>query len=208
MDLERALEMQRVKLLRLLTGWFALMALVSGGSLAFPLPRWARSFFVDLIVRAEFGAQCLVRVSAHLQAGERWALAENSVSSFPVLEAGDAGEDVPSTAALIRRMKALRRLLRDVPRYARRLLRPLVADDRAGHGAVACGSMRKELASPQWIAPQDERPPDKECTFVSRPNLWSPSDLFRGSSWHVDSELDYRDEPDNDDSIHRQSVTQ
>jgi len=161
-NLERALEMQRVKLLRLLTGWFAVVALITAGPLAVPLPRWVRAVFADLLVRAEFAAQCLVRVSARLQAGERWAVAGASRSAFVGLATANCADDIPSTTALLRRMRALRRLLQDLPRFGRRLLRRL-SDDSADAflESIPTHESRAPSVAPQWVVPGIERPPDR-----------------------------------------------
>jgi len=161
-DLERALETQRVRLLRLLTGWFAVVAVMSGGPFAVALPRWVRAVFADLLVRAELAAQCLVQVSARLQAGDRWGFVEDASSSFVPLDAAGRTDDVPSTAALLRRMRALRRLLQNLPHFGRRLLRRLdVGEARVFFGVAPAHDCRTPAASPQWIAPGIERPPDR-----------------------------------------------
>ncbi len=167
MEIERALETQRVKLLRLLTGWFAVVVLLSVGP--FAAPRWARVFLDDLLVRAEFAAQCLVRVSAGLQADARWAV----VAEVPSLSESDSVDGVPSTAVLIRRMKALRRLLQDLPRYGRRMLRPLDAHESAAtFGNSLMNLDRTHRVSPQWIAPGVERPPDKCVCSLSTDSIF------------------------------------
>jgi len=182
LNLERTLETQRVKLLRLVTGWLAVVVLVSGGSLG--LPRWARSFLADLIVRAEFAAQCLVLVSARLQTNERWAVAEDSPASVSRSEGGGAVDETPSVAVLLRRMKALRRVLQDLPRFGRRLLRPLRGSE--GEKRVRCSTGRTHPidvapAPPEWVAPRVERPPDKgSLRFSAVPS--ELSDLFRGAN--------------------------
>jgi len=161
-DLERALETQRVRLLRLLTGWFAVVALISAGPFAVPLPRWVRAVFADLLVRAEFAAQCLVRVSAHSQAGDRWVVAQGSSSSLAPLDKAERTDEVPSTATLLHRMKALRGVLQDLPRFGRRLLRHTDGDVSDTALGIAPTLERRTLsATPQWIAPGVERPPDR-----------------------------------------------
>ena len=158
-DLERALEAQRVRLLRLLTGWLAVVALMSGGPLALPLPRWLRAFFADLLIRVEFAAQCMVQVSACLQAGQSGTV--SSLRPMPVLRPAHSVDDVPSVVALLRRMKTLRRLLRDLPRHGRRLLRRCESrrvSRRTSWAGLSRGA--SGFAMPQWIVPEVERPPD------------------------------------------------
>ncbi len=118
-DLERALEVQRVRLLRLLTGWFGLVALMSVAPLAMPMPRWFRAFLSDVVTRAELAAHYMVQVSARLQAAETLP---DFQKDAPVASTCDPQGKVPSTSALLRRMRALRQLLKDLPRAGRRLL--------------------------------------------------------------------------------------
>lgn len=165
MDLERALETQRVRLLRLLTGWFAVVALLSGGPFALPLPRWVRAFLSEMLTRAEYAAQCLVLVSAGLQAkGERGGAGLRV--SAPPLQQHQSGAGVPTTVALIRRMKALRRLLQDLPRRGRRLLRIRRAVSRVVGAVSFAPEDRAAGSARQWIAPGEERPPDKVPALV------------------------------------------
>ena len=169
MNLERALEAQRVKLLRLLTGWFAVVALLSGGPFALPLPRWVRAFLRDMLTRAEYAAQCLVLVSARLQAGDRGVAVQNAPVSFLPLLSVQPVEDVPSTQILLCRMRALRRLLETLPRHGRRLLRSARPKKVAGPSAFWRHPKRgfaAMVAVPQWIAPEVERPPDRVRSVV------------------------------------------
>ncbi len=166
MDLERALETQQVKLLRLLTGWFALVVLISGGPLTLALPRWARSFLHDMLIRAENAAQCLVLVSARLQTKDAWALTGGLPSAFVPVHPCDTANNIPSAPELIRRMKTLRRLLQDLPRRERRLLRKVKACDdglQAPLSEQLKRDMRKVSGRSQWDAPPSKRPPDKKA---------------------------------------------
>jgi len=165
MSLERALETQRLRLLRLVTGWLAVVTLMSVGPVAVPLPRCVRSFLSDLLARAECAVQNLIFVSARVQAGENWFVA-NDVRGCPVpLRDGSVADDVPSVAVLIRRMKAVRRMLLALPRYGRRLLRRLRPARSVSPPAFEAGSSRDVLRSAfsQWIVPGVERPPDTAC---------------------------------------------
>ena len=177
-DLKRALETQRVKLLRLVTGWVVMLGILSGGPLAVPLPRWVRAFFETLLIRAEYAAQDLVRVSTYLQA--------NSGLVDPVglpRPCSEPNEDVPSALELIQRMKALRDVLEDLPRHARRLLRVLKTDelafDFAAPPRLALGRDRLGAIGMGWIAPRVERPPDKIAS-VSMVRFGTPLALRAG----------------------------
>jgi len=117
-DLKRAIDTQRLRLLRLVTGWVALLGFWSVGPWAVPLPRWARSYFAALLIRAEGAAQNLLQASASMQAGSGF------VASAPIRHPIGAGQgDAPSVPDLLRRMHALRETLENLHRRAWRLLR-------------------------------------------------------------------------------------
>ncbi len=82
-------------------GWFALVALISGGPLAMALPRWARSFLNDMLIHAENAAQCLVLVSARLQTKGTWASTGGLPSAFTPVHPCDTANNTPSTLELI-----------------------------------------------------------------------------------------------------------
>lgn len=147
---------------------------VSGGPIALPLPRWARAFFDTLLIRAELAAHYLLSASAALQA-KRGGLVFRGCGperfcDFEGRIAEDGCDYVPSAEDLRKRMIALRDLLKNLHRVARRLLRK-----RTGEGMMrprkAARSVRwtREAKRPRqslaakrgWIAPRIERPPDK-----------------------------------------------
>ena len=160
MDFERAIETERVRLLRLLTWWLALVGVLSGGPFQVPLPRWVCGFLDTLLPRAELAAQCLLTASTCLHR------AGNPVVSIdtPKPIASRAPDDVPSSTALLRRMTVLRDLLENLSRYALRqsaqrqksspfdwTRRNFDIDERAA-------SMHRP-----WFAPRLARPPDIGC---------------------------------------------
>ena len=168
-DLKRALETQRAKQLRLLAGWVVMLGVLSGGPLALPVPRWIRAFFETLLIRAEYAAQNLVRVSVCLQAAG--GLVDPISAPRPCVGAFD---DVPSAQALIRRMIALREVLENLSHHARRLLR-VQKIAGAAFDFTASSQMVKMRGwlrpdSTDWTAPRIERPPDKESGL----GLFSP----------------------------------
>ncbi len=158
--MERTLETQRVKLLRLLAGWFTIVELVSMGPLRVELPRWMRSFLQTVLIRAEFAAQSLVIVAACVAvkngAGGSLPCRAPSVRCSHPTEYAD---DVPSTLAILRRMRALRALLKDLPRRGLRLLRtarrPRTARCQSSVVVIP------ELHDWALAARRIERPPDK-----------------------------------------------
>lgn len=129
MEIERAIETQRLKLLRLLAGLFTAVALLSVGPIAPAWSRWVRSFVFSVLERAEAAAQSLVLAQACLIARsngcdvDRARLAQRHIRAMTVSDA----DDVPSLADLRRRIVALRALLKDLPRRSRRLLRRVIA---------------------------------------------------------------------------------
>jgi len=158
MDLEAALETQRIALLRLLSRWFAVVGFLSGGpfalALPYSLPRWICSYFDTLLIRAELAAQCLVQASVCLQSGR------GDVVSAPPPVRRQTG-DVPSLETLLRRMVALRNLLETLPRTA---LERTVSNEKPSPYDWRCHKPKAdERGRPllrQWFAPRLARPPD------------------------------------------------
>ena len=160
MDLEQSLETQRVTLLRLLAGWIAVLGVLSFGPVALPVPRWVRAFFDRLLIRAELATQFLVRAVALSQATD--AL----VAPAPFLRArGQQAVDVPSAQTLLRRMNALRNVLENLSRSARRSLavqnRIGEAINFAAPSRLAPMRDRVGTVGVEWTRPRIERPPDK-----------------------------------------------
>lgn len=156
--MERALETRRIKLLRLLAGWFFLAGFVSRGAFVLPLPRDVRRFLDSLVIRAELAAQYLLYASVRLRGGNARVIFGALPAPWSVRDV----QDVPSVEALCRRMLALRDLLENLPREARRLVRKH-ADRRAGRLPRAARTTRAATApviGHPARAPRAERPPD------------------------------------------------
>ncbi len=169
-EIERALETQRVKLLRLLAGWISVVAFVTAGPFVGELPRWFRSFLESVLMRAEYAAQNLVFVSACLSAktGLQGAL-EGPASLQPDdrCEVNEAETAVPSTEALLRRMKALLTLLQDLPRHGMRSARSVSKREPARTARHGISEDREQTSETSALLiwrvamPRVERPPDK-----------------------------------------------
>ncbi len=71
MEIERALETQRLRLLRHVARLGALVAFMSFGPLSNRLPRWVRSLVIYLLRPAEDAANCMVQVMICLIANGR-----------------------------------------------------------------------------------------------------------------------------------------
>ena len=166
MDVERALETQRMKLLRLLARWAVVLEILAGGPLALPVPRWVRAFIDTLLTRAEYAAQILVKVSGRLQSTS--GLADPINAPRPLCPQTD---DAPSVQALIRRIAALREMLENLPRHARRLLRVrIIACDSFDWSKRLDFTQARDRLVPcnaDWIASKEARPPDKPGLFTS-----------------------------------------
>lgn len=166
--MERALETQRLKLLRLLAGWLSVVAWVSVAPFVGELPRWVRAFLASLVIRAEMAAQNLVFVSACLLAREKpGRFVRRGLGPISDVEHGVGCDDVPSTRELLRRMHALLTVLEDLSLYGRRLLQRRVPRRRAVRGGVTRKRMAQRRVgrrSPRFercLIPRIERPPDR-----------------------------------------------
>lgn len=160
MDLERALETQRVKLLRLVTGWMAVLGFLSAGPLALPLPRWVRGFFEDLLIRAELAAHYMLRASVRIQFQHAWIGTDARRGPAP----HGRSSDVPSVTDLLRRMNTLCDVLQNLSRHARRLLRISKATDGVFDFSRPCLALEQDKSNRidiEWQRPRIERPPDK-----------------------------------------------
>ena len=164
MEMERALETQQGKLLRLLAGWFAVVGFMSLGPLRVELPQWMRAFLDSVLIRAEFAAQNLIWVAAYVAAKKGMGgTAGLRPRSIPFLKPVDSLDPVPSTQALLRRMKALRRLLETLPRQGVRMLRRRARNKlkRSFWGTVWPVDLAPALSRVcGLVAPRIERPPD------------------------------------------------
>ena len=169
MDIETALETQRFRLLRLLAGLVFALKFVSFAPAGSMMPHWVRRYVSSVLVRAEFAAQCLVFACARVLFGRR--AVEAAVGSAPALRPfEDFTEDGLSTALLLRRIAALQTVLRDLPRYARRLVqrclktRPAPARyemPSAGKFPAPCAAADTRIDRP----PDIFRLPSKEMCF-------------------------------------------
>jgi len=161
-DIERALEIQRLKLLRVLAGLAAVLSLVSLAPAVSMLPQWARSFVASVLVRAEAAAHNLVIVAACGLLRTRATGLANGVS-FPSLPFAALPENGASGDVLLRRITLLRAVLKDLPRHANRMIARMMKS-----------KSEPREASPDWNfsagilvmldAPnlaRIERPPDK-----------------------------------------------
>jgi len=122
-DTKRALETQRLRLLRLLAGLLIAVAFASVAPIAPAWSRRVRAFVVSVLQRAELAAQNLVFVQACVMAAERGVgYSPSCVGSQFVVRPFD-DDALPTLNELRQRLNALSRLLDVLPRHAERMLR-------------------------------------------------------------------------------------
>jgi len=159
-DIEQALETQRLKLLRLLARWAVMLGVLSVGPVALPVPCWVRAFFETLVIRAEMATKNLVRVSACLQVTGGVMVAASQPRAC-----SDQGMVVPSAQDLLRRVNTLRDRLENLSCVARRLLcvRMIAgaAFDFSAPSHLFAAPKRVAMTRADWVLPRVERPPDK-----------------------------------------------
>ena len=157
LEMERALETQRAALLRILSGLVFVLALVSQMPVVSLVPRWVCAYASSVLSRAEAAANSLVFVVACVLFGNRAAAVP---MDRPPLVSEALPENSPSIDGLMRRIAALRAILNDLPRYARRLVKRYtreivaVSIERPAMPAVLC--LPRQTPTRARI----ERPPD------------------------------------------------
>ena len=161
LDIEAAYETQRLKLLRLLAGLLYIVAFVSVLPVASVMPVRVRAYVASVLDRAEAAADCLVIVAASLLFGYRMP-PENDLP-MP-LNAECLDERDVSAEHLLQRIAALRAVLKNLPRYAKRLVQRCAElwEERACEfvAVIQCG-LEDTLRAGQFLLPRVERPPDK-----------------------------------------------
>ena len=174
MDLERACETQRLKLLRFLAGLLAALAFVSVAPFSSALSRFVGGAILSLLPRAEMAGRCLVIVQARLIAARIGLRIDHDQVSDYFTRIGSEGDDSVALSALRDRLEALRALLEDLPRHGLRLLRRIEKRARRSKRRVPRSMPRPDTVSfgvfGAWrlVATRIERPPDKTTASVVR----------------------------------------
>ena len=151
MEMERAIETQRLALLRLLAGWQIAVAVLTAAPFAPAFTRWVCGLVFSVLLKAEAAAECLVFVQARLIASERGGSVDLAwPSRTGIGRSGDVDEP-PCPAELCRRLKALRRLLDDLPKHGRRLLRRIQAARDASAVAVRLSDQDAALSGGRTV---------------------------------------------------------
>ena len=175
-DMEQALETQRLKLLRLLAGLAVALSLVSLAPAVSMLPRWVRTYVASVLIRAEIAVHNLVIVTACGLLRKQGAGSATGFS-FPPLPFAALPEDAASCGALLRRINLLRAVLQDLPRHAKQMiarLRKPKSEPREPlpYWEVYAGV----LGAPDALClARIERPPDKRYRAISMTKELAPS---------------------------------
>lgn len=176
-NIERVLEIKRLKLLRLVAGLFSVVIVLSAvfvpfGAASGAVSRWALAGLSSVLSRAELAGQYLLIGQARLIAARTGVIVDRDLLINLGLRERPGHAEARCTAELSRRLIALRALLMDVPRRGLCLLRRATGQavllsggarrcaDPSIHRAGACGAWRLGRA-------RIERPPDKPCPFSS-----------------------------------------
>ena len=166
MDLERAIDTQRFRLLRIIAGLLVAVGFLSVGPVSRGFSVWVGEYVSSILSRAELAARYLVVAQARLMAArsgfevDRRRLLESVTSDALACE-----RDV-SPCDLRRRLRALQALLLDLPRDALLLLRRIGKQGRRGRCVVRPlprTDTRRSASLRAWrlTGNRVERPPDK-----------------------------------------------
>jgi len=184
-DIERTLETQRLRLLRIVAGLVLIVGILAVGPVSRRFSDWTLGFVGSVLSRAEAAMRYLVITQACLmidRSGLGLERRQIPVSLFSPQAVVDT--DV-SLMECRRRLKLLRAMLMDLPRYALRLLRRIAKRDRRGRGGdqvpPRAGQMRSAFLSRwQLAANRIERPPDNAAP--ASPVVLLPSEIRAGAA--------------------------
>jgi len=163
MDIERTLETQRHRLLRIVAGLVVLLGVLAVGPVSRQFSDWVLGFVECVLSRAEAAVQYLVVTQACLMAGQCGLDVKRSQIAMPFAPEWNSDEADVSLIDCRQRLRVLRLVLGDLPRHALRLLRRIARQCR---GAGRQLSVRFDLCCAasvhDWHLPANciERPPD------------------------------------------------
>ena len=166
MDLERGIETQRLKLLRLVAGLVVLLGLLSVGPVSRVFSVSVCAFVGSILSRAEAAAKYLVIAQARLIVARRGMNWDRSRFSDPRARIFVADQIDVSLADCRARLKALRAVLMNLPRHALRLVRRIEQQIRgaaAPNWPLRSAVRRRSVSLCDWrlATRRIERPPDK-----------------------------------------------
>ncbi len=176
MDFERAIETQRLKLLRLVAGLVVLVGVLSLGPISRGFSISVCGFLGAMLSRAETAAQYLVIAQARLMDSRSGPAIGQSRLSESLAHAFPAEEKDVSLSDCRERLKALLAVLTHLPRHAARLIRRIEKQMRGIIPPRRLSPRLEKHPSPalrdrQLSGPRIERPPDKSLPVSPFPHL-------------------------------------
>ncbi len=165
MDFERALETQRLRLLRLVAGLVVLVGVLSLGPVSKGFSGWTCRFVGSILSRAETAARYLAIAQVRMMLA-RSGMELNQRQISDSLARAYAPDDVDlSLLECRRRLRGLCAVLEDLPRFALRLLRWIEKQTRRASGTLRVspfpdGRLVPSLSDWQLAGARIERPPD------------------------------------------------
>lgn len=164
--MERAIETQRLRLLRIVAGLVAAVGVLSVGPVSRGFSVWACGFVGSILSRAEAAARYLVIAQARQIAARNGFDGDYSRFSVAFIPAFPACETDVSLCDIRQRLRAVQAVLMDVPRHALRLLRRIEKRMRRAAGAdrpVPRPDAGLSASLRDWRLAENriERPPDQ-----------------------------------------------
>jgi len=165
-DIERTLETQRLKLLRIVAGLGVVLGVLTVGPISRWFSEWTLGFVGALLPRIEAASRYMVITQAYLiggRSGLRMDARQIAGCLAPILPLSETEISLPDCQ---KRLKALRLILSDLPRHAARLVRRIEKEARRAVRTIRVphhgeGSSFALLSESQLITNRIERPPDK-----------------------------------------------
>jgi len=163
-NFEQAIEIQRLRLLRVVAGLIVLLGVLSLGPISQCFSVSVCRFTASILSRAEAAARYLVIAQARAMLSQ----SGNSVTESQLLACLDrvfaANENEISLADGLKRLRVLRAVLKNLPRAASRLLHQIAKRARStGRAQVLLPfpELREGLRDWELTSARVERPPDK-----------------------------------------------
>jgi len=130
--MERAIDTQRLRLLRLVAGLLVAVGILSVGPVSRGFSIWACEFVGSILSRAEVATRYLVVAQARRIAALRGGTVEMSRFSVPFAPEFPLCETQTTVRDLRLRLRALQAVLTNLPRHALRLMRRIGKRRRSG----------------------------------------------------------------------------
>ena len=181
MDIERTLETQRLKLLRIVAGLWVVVGVLAIGPVSRRFFDWTLGFVGSILLRAEAAAKYQVIAQMRLIVS-RSGMPIDQGRIFERLARIAVEDETDLSLSECRwRLKRLRAVLMDIPHYAARLLRRIEKQMRRASSTTRLGPVPtlylSALFSDWELADlRIERPPERDVM-----SLRSPPNLFRAA---------------------------